>query len=68
VSLYFKTIGKRSWVFFGKFADGLNMHLRSFGYVKIQMHRLIKGEAHPFDPQWMDYLTSRKSKSRHSLF
>ncbi len=68
VSLYFKTIGKRRWVFFGKFADGLNMYRRSFGYVKIQMHRLIKGEAHPFDPQWMDYLTSRKSKSRHSLF
>ena len=68
VSLYFKTIGKRRWVFFGKFADGLHIHLRSFGYVKIKRHRLIKGEAQPYDPKWFEYLAKRKSKTAQSIF
>ena len=60
VSLYFKTIGKRRWVFFGKFRNGLHIHLRSFGYVKIRRHRLIRGAAHPFDPVWNEYLAKRR--------
>jgi RNA-directed DNA polymerase len=68
VSLYFKTIGNRRWVFFGKFSGGLHIHLRSFGYVKIRRHRLIRGEAHPYDPKWFDYLEKRKGKSMQSFF
>jgi hypothetical protein len=68
VSLYFKTIGNRRWVFFGKFSGGLHIHLRSFGYVKIRRHRLIRGEAHPYDPKWFDYLAKRKGKSMQSFF
>lgn len=62
VSLYFKTIGKRRWVFFGRFRDGLHIHLRSFGYVKIRRHRLIRGAAHPFDPVWSEYLAKRRCR------
>jgi RNA-directed DNA polymerase len=62
VSMYFKTIGNRRWVFYGKFKDGLHIHLRSFGYVKIRRHQLIRGAAHPFDPIWNDYLNKRKHK------
>jgi len=68
VSLYFKTLGNRRWVFFGKFADGKTICLRSFGYVKIRRHRLIRGEANPFDPKWVDYLTKRKSASKINWF
>ena len=59
VSMYFKTIGNRRWVFYGKFKDGLHIHLRYFGYVNIRRHQLIRGAAHPFDPQLTDYLNKR---------
>src|SRR5690606_25831612 len=62
VSMYFKTIGNRRWVFYGKFKNGLHIHLRSFGYVKIRRHRLIRGAAHPYEPKWTDYLAKRKHK------
>jgi hypothetical protein len=42
--------------------------LRSFGYVKIKRHRLIKGEAQPYDPKWFEYLAKRKSKTAQSIF
>jgi RNA-directed DNA polymerase len=62
VSMYFKTIGNRRWVFYGKFKDGLHIHLRSFGYVKIRRYQLIRGAAHPYDPTWHDYLNKRTHK------
>jgi RNA-directed DNA polymerase len=68
VSLYFATLGKRRWVFSGKFANGRPVYLRSFGHVKIKRHRLIRGEAHPFDPKWFAYLEKRNGKKNASLF
>lgn len=63
VSLYFKTIGNKRWVFYGKFKNGLHIHLRYFGYVKIRRHQLIRGEANPFDPKWNEYLNNRKHRN-----
>lgn len=62
VSMYFKTIENRRWVFYGKFKDGLHIHLRYFGYVKIRRHQLIRGAAHPYDPIWHEYLNKRTHK------
>jgi RNA-directed DNA polymerase len=59
VSMYFKTIGNRRWVCYGKFKDGLHIHLPYFGYVHIRRHQRIRGAAQPFDPQWTDYLNKR---------
>ncbi len=49
VSLVFMSIGNRRWQFFGKFNDGKTILLRMFAKFQIKRHRLIKGNANPFD-------------------
>lgn len=59
VSLLFMSIGNRNWQFFGKFEDGKTILLRMFGYFKIIRHKLIKGNANPFDKAWDRYFAKR---------
>ncbi len=60
VSLLFMRIGNRKWQFFGKFGDGKTILLRMFACFQIIRHRLIAGNANPFDPTWDEYLFKRK--------
>jgi RNA-directed DNA polymerase len=59
VSLLFMSIGNRKWQFFGKFDDGKTILLRMFGYFRILRHKLINGNANPFDSDWNDYFDKR---------
>jgi len=59
VSLYFMRIGNRKWQFFGAFSDAKIILLRMFGYFRIKRHRLINGNANPFNPKWDLYLSRR---------
>ena len=60
VSLLFMRIGKRKWQFFGKFTDGKTILLRMFASFRIIRHKLIAGDANPFDPVWNYYFFRRK--------
>lgn len=60
VSLLFMSIGNRKWQFFGKFSNGNTILLRMFGLFKIKRHKLIAGEANPFNPYWNTYLFNRR--------
>lgn len=60
VSLLFMRIGKRKWQFFGKFNNGNITLLRMFALFKIRRHKLIRGEANPFNPEWNTYLFNRR--------
>ena len=58
---YFQRRGLRNWVFAvpkGK------LELVEASKTPIQRHVKIKGQAHPFDPQWTDYLDTRKTLSK----
>lgn len=59
VSLLFMSIGNRKWQFFGNFDDGKTILLRMFGLFHIKRHKLINGNANPFDPDWFDYFDKR---------
>ncbi len=59
VSLLFMRIGNRKWQFFGKFNDGRTILLRMFACFRIKRHRLINGNANPFDTAWDNYFTNR---------
>jgi RNA-directed DNA polymerase len=59
VSLIFMTIGNRNWQFFGKFDNGKVILLRMFGRFQIKRHRLIAGNANPFDNSWDNYFVKR---------
>jgi RNA-directed DNA polymerase len=60
---YFRTIGTRRWVFAGevegKRGEILDLQLYRAAMVHIQRHKLIKGEANPYDPQWEEYFDQR---------
>lgn len=60
VSLLFMRIGNRKWQFFGKFNDGKTILLRMFACFHIKRHKLIAGNANPFDPFWDEYFFKRK--------
>lgn len=60
VSRVFMTVGNRRWQFFGKFNDGKTILLRMFACFHIKRHRLIQGNANPFDPAWNVYFAKRK--------
>ncbi len=64
VSLLFMRIGNRKWQFFGKFDDGKIILLRMFACFQIRRHRLINGDANPYDPAW-DYYFSRRLTCRN---
>jgi RNA-directed DNA polymerase len=55
---YFKTVGKRNWVFYGE-RDGKERHLFYMARVPIQRHVKVKGQANPYDPEWEVYFEVR---------
>ncbi len=59
VSLYFMSCGNRKWQFFGKFNDGKIILLRMFACFHIKRHKLINGNANPFDSSWDNYFVNR---------
>ncbi|WP_075793001.1 group II intron reverse transcriptase/maturase [Massilia putida] len=56
---YWRTVGDRKWVFAVDVvaADGSKevMELYSLAGTAIERHKKIKGEFHPYDPQWEKY-------------
>ena len=62
VDKYFMRIGKRKWQFFGTFNDGKTILLRLAGNIHIKRHRLINGNANPFDPIWGNYFNDREKR------
>ncbi|MBJ7610548.1 MAG: group II intron reverse transcriptase/maturase [Candidatus Dormibacteraeota bacterium] len=61
---YFPAHGTRNWVLTGTFADRSGatriVRLCQASDVPIRRHRLIRGDANPFDPAWSDYLQRRQ--------
>ncbi|EAY56930.1 MAG: RNA-directed DNA polymerase [Leptospirillum rubarum] len=58
---YFQRRGLRNWVF--AVPKG-RLELVEASKTPIRRHVKIKGQAHPFDPQWTDYLNTRKTISK----
>ena len=61
---YFKSQGTRNWVFTDtviKNGEKKQVFLISAHKTPIRRHIKIKGEAHPFDPQFKDYFKRRKT-------
>ena len=62
---YFKSIGLRNWVFFGKVAgkEGQVKEVELFNLagVAIKRHTIVKSEANPYDRQWEEYFDQRLS-------
>ncbi len=60
---YFPAIGKRKWVFSGevdgKQGETLQVHLYEIASTHIRRHRLIQGEANPYDPAYEAYFDER---------
>jgi RNA-directed DNA polymerase len=60
---YFHVIGKRKWVFTGevegKKGETLTIHLQKAAATAIRRHRLIQGEANPYDPAYETYFDER---------
>jgi len=64
---YFRPRDKRSWAFAtrGYTASGAGgVQLFRAPTVRIQRHVKIPGAAHPFDPEWTDYLLRRRTAKR----
>lgn len=61
VNQYFQRRGLRNWVF--AVPKG-NLELVQASKTPIRRHVKIKGQAHPFDPKWTDYLKERKTLSK----
>jgi RNA-directed DNA polymerase len=69
---YFKTVGKRNWVFTGTNQDREGrqkvVHLLSAAYTPIRRHVKIRAKANPYDPQWEMYFEERlKGKMEDNL-
>lgn len=61
---YFKLVGSDNWVFSGKDEKGKQVSLFKASHTKIVRHRLIRGDANPYDPEWQEYFKKRsRSKS-----
>ena len=60
---YFRTVGTRRWAFTGEIEDkkGETQEIQLYRatMVHIQRHKLIKGEANPYDPRWEEYFDQR---------
>lgn len=60
---YFHEIGARQWAFSGeiegKKGEVLVIHLMEAAKIPIRRHRLIQGEANPYDPAWEAYFDER---------
>jgi len=59
VSMYFKQVKTRKWQFFGTLNNGKETLLRYAGNKQITRHKLIKGEANPFNLIWNNYFENR---------
>jgi RNA-directed DNA polymerase len=59
-SLLFIKVGNRKWQFFGNFSNGKTILLRIFSSFHIIRHKLIVGNAIPFNPEWAAYFDKRK--------
>ena len=58
------TIGNDNWLFNGTNEMGKQVSLFRPTRTKIVRHRLIKGDANPYDPEWQEYFKKRlRSKS-----
>ncbi len=60
---YFHQVGMQRWVFSGevegKKGETLTVHLTKAAETPIRRHRLIRGEANPYDPAWEVYFDER---------
>jgi len=60
---YFHTVGQRQWVFSGEIegrkGETLTVHLNNASDTHIRRHRLIQGEANPYDPAYEAYFDER---------
>jgi RNA-directed DNA polymerase len=60
---YFHTVGQRQWVFSGEIegrkGETLTVHLINAADTRIRRHRLIQGEANPYDPAYEAYFDER---------
>jgi len=64
---YFRRRGARSWAFATKgAADGTTVGLQLFraSTVAVTRHVKVPGAAHPFDPEWTEYLARRRAAKR----
>src|SRR5260221_3510753 len=65
---YFHTIGQRQCVFAGEIegrkGETLTVHLINAAQTRIQRHRLIQGEANPYDPAYEAYFDERTGLTR----
>ncbi|WP_142786102.1 group II intron reverse transcriptase/maturase [Changchengzhania lutea] len=57
---YFKSNSTSNWVFSGKDKKGNEFQLIKANRTKVVRHRLIRGNANPFDPQWDKYFHCRR--------
>jgi RNA-directed DNA polymerase len=69
---YFKTVGKRNWVFSGKVEDRKGktrtVRLLAIGYTPIRRHVKIRNTANPYDPQWEVYFERRtQARMKYNL-
>ena len=60
---YFKTVGKRNWVFTGEIVDNSGktclVHLAHAAYTSIRRHVKVQGAANPYDPACETYYEQR---------
>ncbi len=57
---YFKTVGKRNWVFHARFPDGgSDIYLQYANDIAIKRHIKIKSESNPYNPVWEQYFEAR---------
>jgi len=69
---YFKTVGRRHWVFSGEVKDRRGntktVRLFSTAYTPIRRHIKVRWAANPYDPQWEKYFEARiQAKMKDSL-
>lgn len=60
---YFKTVGKRNWVFSGKWEESKMLRLFSCNDVVIKRHTKIKAEANPYDLAFEEYFEQRLERA-----
>lgn len=59
--MYWKTVGSRNWVFFGKYEDKVLL-LYDIRNTPIRRHLQIQKDKNPYDPEHSDYFLKRRSK------
>lgn len=62
-SKYFKTVGKRNWVFSGEWEESKILRLFSCNDVVIKRHTKIKAEANPYDLAFEEYFEQRLERA-----